>query len=47
MSKTGSLVPDGDAKFLTDLKDHVRSARVQAQRIVNTSLINLYWNIGN
>jgi predicted nuclease of restriction endonuclease-like (RecB) superfamily len=47
MSTTGSLVPDGYAQFLTDLKDHVRSARVQAQRIVNTALIDLYWNIGN
>ena len=47
MSSTGSPVPDGYAQFLTDLKDHVRSARVQAQRIVNTALIDLYWNIGN
>lgn len=46
MSTTGSLVPDGYANFLTDLKAHVRSARVQAQRIVNTALIDLYWNIG-
>ncbi|MFF5794712.1 DUF1016 N-terminal domain-containing protein [Paeniglutamicibacter sp. NPDC012692] len=47
MSTTGSLVPDGYAQFLTGLKDHVRSARVQVQRIVNTALIDLYWNIGN
>lgn len=46
MSTTDSLIPDSYAQFLIDLKDHVRSARVQAQRIVNTALIDLYWNIG-
>ena len=44
MSITGSLVPDGYAQFLTDLKDHVRSARMQAQWVVNTTHIELYWN---
>ncbi|WP_230855103.1 DUF1016 N-terminal domain-containing protein [Arthrobacter terrae] len=33
--------------MLNTLKRRVRDARIQAQRAVNTELIELYWNIGN
>jgi predicted nuclease of restriction endonuclease-like (RecB) superfamily len=46
MSSLEAVLPDGYARFLTDLKERVRSARVRAQRVVNASLIDLYWTIG-
>lgn len=39
--------PHDYARFLNDLPDRVRAARVQAQRVVNTSLVTLYWSIGD
>lgn len=46
MPSPDAVLPDGYARFLSDLKERVRSARVRAQRVVNTSLSDLYWNIG-
>jgi hypothetical protein len=43
------LEPDlpGDyAAALTTLKSLVREAQQRAQRVVNTAMIELYWNIG-
>ncbi|NOJ60898.1 PDDEXK nuclease domain-containing protein [Arthrobacter sp. 260] len=47
MSEPDSVVPAGYSLFLEDLKARVSSARVQAQRSVNTALIGLYWTIGD
>lgn len=41
------VAPDGYNLTLAALKHRVREARVQAQRVVNTQLIELYWHIGN
>lgn len=40
------LVPDGYNAVLDELKARVRAARLRAQRVVNTQLIELYWSIG-
>jgi predicted nuclease of restriction endonuclease-like (RecB) superfamily len=40
------LVPDDYRSVLDELKSQVRSARMQAQRRVNTELVQLYWSIG-
>lgn len=47
MPPQDSLIPDGYAQFLADLKTHVTAAKLQAQRVLNTALVDLYWNIGN
>lgn len=48
--KSGSVdkieLPAGYAEMLTGLKSWVRDAQFRAQRVVNTQLIELYWNIG-
>ncbi|WP_155859404.1 hypothetical protein [Cellulomonas sp. KRMCY2] len=46
MSGDLTLLPDY-ADLLADLKDQVRSARLQAHRVVNTELLTLYWRIGD
>ncbi|MGP5165457.1 PDDEXK nuclease domain-containing protein [Arthrobacter rhombi] len=46
MVRTELVLPDGYASTLETLKNRVRDARVQAQRTVNTQLIELYWHIG-
>ncbi|KAA0969109.1 DUF1016 domain-containing protein [Paeniglutamicibacter gangotriensis] len=40
-------LPGGYADALTTLKDLVREAQYRAQRVVNTAMIELYWNIGH
>lgn len=40
-------LPDGYANFLGGLKSRVRNAQVEAQRVVNTKLIELYWHLGH
>jgi len=40
------LDPTGYVATLAELKAQVRSARVSAQRKVNTELVQLYWSIG-
>lgn len=40
-------LPNGYAEFLGALKTRVRDAQVRAQRVVNTELIELYWELGN
>lgn len=40
------LVPDDYRSVLEELKARVRGARMQAQRRVNTDLVELYWSIG-
>ena len=47
MPPTDALAPEGYAQFLADLKTQVSTAQRQAQRVVNTALIDLYWNIGH
>lgn len=47
MSSQDVALPADYTQFLADLKERGRSARVGAQRTVNTSLINLYWSIEN
>ncbi len=39
-------LPAGYAKFLADLKEHIRRARVKAALSANRELILLYWEIG-
>lgn len=39
-------LPDGYAETVASLKEQVRSAQLQAQRVVNAPLIELYWGIG-
>jgi predicted nuclease of restriction endonuclease-like (RecB) superfamily len=46
MARRDIALPDGYAEFLGSLKHRVRAAQLQAQRTVNTQLIELYWNIG-
>lgn len=46
MSKSKSIVPADYAKFLTGLKERIRTARITAVRAVNRELILLYWDIG-
>jgi hypothetical protein len=40
-------LPPNYALLLADLKDHVRTARLRAHRLVNTELLVLYWRIGD
>lgn len=40
------LVPEAYAATLEDLKKHVRTARLEAQRRVNNELLRLWWRIG-
>lgn len=47
MADTALVLPDGYVDLLTGLKSRVRDAQVRAQRMVNTQLIELYWQIGN
>ena len=42
----GPTLPAGYAQFLGQIKAEVRSARLRAQRVVNTELLRLYWTIG-
>ena len=46
MTETVLALPDGYAEFLTGLKACVRDAQIRVQRVVNTQLIELYWNLG-
>jgi predicted nuclease of restriction endonuclease-like (RecB) superfamily len=39
-------LPDDYAALLDQLKQQVRTARLRAQRTVNTELLALYWAIG-
>lgn len=43
---SSSLIPDGYASTLEELKRHVHAARFQAQRTANTELLVLWWRIG-
>lgn len=43
---TGDVVPEGYGDLLAQVKEQVRGARVRAQRVVNTELLLLYWDIG-
>lgn len=47
MSSNDALIPDGYAQFLADLKTRVTTAQVQAKRVLNTALVDLYWTIGH
>lgn len=47
MPPTDALAPEGYVQFLADLKTKVSMAQRQAQRVVNTALIDLYRNIGH
>lgn len=40
-------LPSDYAAALATLKDLVREAQHRAQRVVNTAMIELYWNIGH
>lgn len=46
MTPADVVLPDGYSQTLEALKGRVREARIQAQRNVNTELIQLYWSIG-
>lgn len=45
MKPTSPVAPDY-ARFITDLKERIQSARLAAARAVNRELILLYWDIG-
>src|SRR5680860_1777831 len=47
MADNALVLPDGYAELLTGLKVRVRNAQVRAQRVVNTQLIELYWQVGS
>jgi predicted nuclease of restriction endonuclease-like (RecB) superfamily len=47
MTDIVATLPDGYPDFLAGLKTRVRDAQIRAQRVVNTQLIELYWQIGN
>jgi predicted nuclease of restriction endonuclease-like (RecB) superfamily len=47
MSSNAVELPPTYGEMLARLKERVRSAQLQAQRTVNTQLIELYWTIGN
>jgi len=47
MSSDAARLPPDYAGLLATLKEQVRSAQLQAQRVVNTELLRLYWTIGN
>jgi len=40
-------LPEGYAELLEQLKRTIAAARWQAQRVVNTELLGLYWRLGN
>ncbi len=42
----GTLIRNGYAEFLGELKSRIQSARLSAARAVNSDLILLYWDIG-
>ena len=46
MASADAALPDGYRQTLDVLKQRVHQAQVQAQRRVNTELIQLYWSIG-
>ncbi|MEY2848382.1 MAG: hypothetical protein RI885_1047 [Actinomycetota bacterium] len=46
MNVDDGLVPASYGSILAELKQRVRNAQFQAQRRVNTELIQLYWSIG-
>ncbi|MFK0009175.1 DUF1016 N-terminal domain-containing protein [Paenarthrobacter sp. NPDC090520] len=46
MTQIEPELPRDYAAALTSLKDLVRQAQFRAQRVVNTAMIELYWNIG-
>ncbi|MET3948750.1 putative nuclease of restriction endonuclease-like (RecB) superfamily [Arthrobacter sp. UYCu512] len=46
MTQLGPDLPGDYAAALTTLKSLVREAQQRAQRVVNTAMIELYWNIG-
>lgn len=47
MTERAPALPDGYADPLEKLKRTVAVARWQAQRVVNTELLRLYWRLGN
>ena len=46
MSRLERDLPAGCAEVVASLKEQVRSAQFQAQRVVNAAMIELYWGIG-
>ena len=46
MPRSELTLPDGYATTLETLKLSVRNAQLRAHRVVNTQLVELYWNIG-
>lgn len=46
MASADVALPDGYRQTLEALKQRVHQAQVQAQRTVNTELVQLYWSIG-
>lgn len=47
MTDSVPALPDGYTDLLEQLKGTVASARWQAQRVVNTELLRLYWRLGS
>jgi len=47
MTPANVELPGGYAELLADLKATVQAARWQAQRVVNTELLRLYWRLGH
>jgi predicted nuclease of restriction endonuclease-like (RecB) superfamily len=47
MTPANVQLPGGYAELLADLKATVQAARWQAQRVVNTELLRLYWRLGH
>ncbi len=47
MSSKHAVIADGYTQFLVDLKTRITTAQVQANRVLNTALVDLYWNIGH
>ncbi|MGI8682718.1 MAG: PDDEXK nuclease domain-containing protein [Mycobacteriales bacterium] len=47
MSEVDRSLPDGYPELLQDLKRTVAAARWRAQRVVNTDLLLLYWQLGD
>ena len=46
MTGAATGLPDGYPELLAELKRTVAAARWQAQRVVNTELLRLYWQLG-
>ncbi|WP_346922653.1 hypothetical protein [Glutamicibacter creatinolyticus] len=40
MPPQDSLIPDGYAQFIADLKTRVTADKLQAQRVLNTALVD-------